>query len=338
MKICFFAARDYKTVKSTFHGTDIKILHDLGHKVNFANSFLQIPSDTDLIFAWWASSGYQAVLRSKLMKKPCVLVSAGFDVCSSKALHDGFEYRPFYHRLLIKWALKNSSKIISVSDEVKKNVFRISGLNSNLIFNCVDTNAYKRDLRIRKENVVLTVGGLAKYKNHELIIKAAPNVLKKYPNAKFVFVGSFGREYDKLKKLAFDLDVAHSVDFAGFVGEKRKLELLNKAKVYVQPSFYESFCVALAEAMSCNLPVIVSNKGAIKEVVADSGIYTSISDSEELAKNIIRLLGSSSLRQKLGNKARKRVVENFSYKVRKEKIRKILEQLTNWDDVRNSVN
>ena len=322
MKVCFFVARDWNIVRSGFYYNDYRILKELGHDVVSANSFRSIPTNVDLIFAWWASSGFPAILKAKLHNIPSVLVAAGFDVCSVPEIRDGFAYHPFHHRLAIRWALRNASKVLAVSKRVQKDVRSIAGVKSELVYNCVDTTQF-RPLHVEKENIIITMGSHRNEKNNQLILNALRVVRKSFPDVKFVFGGNYR---DKRIFAPFKDQVV----LPGFLNERKKVQWFNKSKVYIQPSFFESFGVGIAEAMACGLPVIVSKKGAITEIAGPKGIYVSTDDANQLADRIILLLKNRSIRETLGRYARKRIVDNFSFEARKQKIQEVISQLVDW--------
>ncbi len=194
-----------------------------------------------------------------------------------------------------------------------------------LVYNCIDTEKY-RPMKSKKENIVLAVSHLSKQnierKGINDIVKSIPIVLKKHPKTKFVIIGKKLDGYEELLDLAKSLGVEKNIEFAGFVSEKEKMVLYNKAKVFVSPSEHEGFGVAIAEAMACELPVVVTTKGAITEVVGDAGLYVKFRDVKQIAEAINKLLKNEEFRTHLGKKSRERI-ERFSFEKRKEEIRKI---------------
>jgi len=82
------------------------------------------------------------------------------------------------------------------------------------------------------------------------------------------------------------------------------------------PSYYETFCISVAEAMNYSMPVIVSNIEALCELVdyGKNGIIFKIGDEVELSKCIINLLGDINKSISLGKRARIKVQKNFDPK------------------------
>jgi glycosyltransferase involved in cell wall biosynthesis len=90
----------------------------------------------------------------------------------------------------------------------------------------------------------------------------------------------------------------------------------NLADVFVLPSqpalrWQEQFGYVLVESMACGKPVLSTESGSIAEVVGNAGVLVPPNDYLALSRALERLIGSSSLRQELGTKARSRAEEMF---------------------------
>lgn len=91
-------------------------------------------------------------------------------------------------------------------------------------------------------------------------------------------------------------------------------DALCASDIFVMPSFSESFGMMAVEAMSCGVPVIASNAGALPEHVRppDGGILFKVGDSEELAESISHLLDSQHLRNDISYNGRQIVEEEYT--------------------------
>ena len=169
---------------------------------------------------------------------------------------------------------------------------------------------------------------IVKIKRGEIFIRSIPFVLKNFPEQKFKIIGEKGNAYVRLSQLADKLDISNNIEFTGLIDYSDIPRLLQQAKIYVQISDSETFGLSVAEAMSCGTPVVVSRQGAIPEVVGDCGIYVDHNDPNAVANGIIDLLNKNETeRFNLGLKARRRIVENFTYEQRKENIKQIISAL-----------
>ncbi|MER3514496.1 MAG: glycosyltransferase family 1 protein, partial [Chloroflexota bacterium] len=75
--------------------------------------------------------------------------------------------------------------------------------------------------------------------------------------------------------------------------------MYNGAALHVLPSFYEGFGLPALEAMACGTPTVVSNRGALPEVIGDAGLQANPEDPEDLAAALARGLSDSQLRADL---------------------------------------
>ena len=94
-------------------------------------------------------------------------------------------------------------------------------------------------------------------------------------------------------------------------------------------SLYEGFGLPCAEAMSCGTPVIATRAGALPQIVGDdgAGILVPPADPDALAGAIKRLLSDGSLRQRMGETARKRIEESFSWEIAAKKTLAVYEEV-----------
>lgn len=121
-------------------------------------------------------------------------------------------------------------------------------------------------------------------------------------------------EVERAQALAQELGVAEHVCFAGWVSGDDKLRLLQEADIYVLPSYNEGLPVSILEAMSWGVPVISTRVGGIPELInqGQDGLLIDAGDCEGLAKAILQLAESASVRRAMGATARNRVVTGFS--------------------------
>jgi glycosyltransferase involved in cell wall biosynthesis len=90
--------------------------------------------------------------------------------------------------------------------------------------------------------------------------------------------------------------LAGHVEYRGYVPTEDREALFKGAQALVLPSFEEGFGIPALEAMSAGVPVVVSNRGALPEVVGDAGLFIDPDDAESLAAALERLAGDPELR------------------------------------------
>ena len=191
----------------------------------------------------------------------------------------------------IKWQIqKNLLKfvdhIITISESSKKDIIKIIGIPAEKItVTYLAARKNYKDFNLKKENFVLYIGDINPNKNLLSLFKAIA-LLKE---EKLVLVGKALAESAEIKKEIEILGITDRVTLTGFVGENEKIILLNKAKVYVQPSIYEGFGLPVLEAMACGTPVICGDNSSLPEVAGDAATYVDVTNPSDLADKILNV-------------------------------------------------
>lgn len=196
----------------------------------------------------------------------------------------------------IKWQiqkrrLKSVDAIITISKSAKNDIEKIIGISDQKVFvTYLAAGDNYKNLNYQRENFVLYVGDVNPNKNINTLL----NAMTLLPEYKLVLVGKAFLEPNlseaiAIKKQIKDLELENRVTLTGFVSEEEKIALLNKAKVYVQPSIYEGFGLPVLEAMACGTPVICGRNSSLVEIAGDAATYANIEDSADLADKISKI-------------------------------------------------
>jgi glycosyltransferase involved in cell wall biosynthesis len=162
--------------------------------------------------------------------------------------------------------------------------------------------------------VVLYLGGLKPRKNLSGMLAIWREVVRERPAARLVVAGS-GPLRGSLEREAARLDLSRSVVFTGFVPEAEKVDQYNLADVLLFPSSMEGFGLSVAEAMSCAIPVVTSDRGSLPELVVDGegGFVCDPARSASFTRALLTLLDDPLLRRKFGAANRERIDERFRW-------------------------
>ncbi len=193
----------------------------------------------------------------------------------------------------------------------------------------VDRNSIKAEWGIPADSPVLAaVGRLSPEKGQKIFIMAAQEIIKDYPQTRFMLIGD-GPERQNLEKLIEESGLKEKFVLTGFI--KDTVSLLEIIDVVVQPSFEagESFGLTVVEAMSKAKAVIASDIGCFKEIISDSrdGLLFSVGDHLALADKIRLLLRDPDLRNALGLEARNKVKDNFDIRTTVRKTEEVYKKL-----------
>jgi glycosyltransferase involved in cell wall biosynthesis len=161
---------------------------------------------------------------------------------------------------------------------------------------------------------ILFLSRIDKKKGIDLLLVAFATTLTKHPNTVLVIAGSGDPAYTaSLRKQATDLGIASAVSWPGFVSGIDKANLFRASDIFVLPSYSENFAVAVLEAMSFGLPVVVSeNVGLAEDISSLSAAIIVKSDPESIEAGLDRLLSDPDFAAKLGQRGRSVAHAQFS--------------------------
>ena len=208
--------------------------------------------------------------------------------------------------------------------------------NYRVIYNGVDTKRFKprdkvtnrKKLGISKENRVIgIVAALKAEKNHSMIFHAFKKVLESYPDCLLLLVGDqlygnvnlrgdicdTGKYRSRMNNLIGRLGIN---DRCMFLGNRKDVECIYPAcDVTVLPSVNEGMPNVLLESMACGIPVIATsicdNPHIVQE--GETGFLVELDDVGGMADRLLTLLKNDTLRQEMGQKARKWAMDEFSH-------------------------
>lgn len=146
---------------------------------------------------------------------------------------------------------------------------------------------------------ILFVGTIGPRKNVPTLVNAYRRLIsRRSATPDLILAGAAGpRSSATLSELGFG-PLAGRARHLGYVSDHERQQLYRDASMLVLPSFDEGFGMTALEAMTVGVPVIVSNRGALPEVVGDAGILCDPHDDEGLAEIMERLLDDPALAER----------------------------------------
>lgn len=175
----------------------------------------------------------------------------------------------------------NAASVMCVSRALAEEVRGLYGVPADklsVVYNGVDAARFDQEVDVdevrrscgveRADPVVLFVGRLTWQKGPDLLLDAAPEVLRHVPTARFLFVGD-GDMRSSLEGRAGEAGLFRSVRFLGTRGGSDLVGLFRSADVVCVPSRNEPFGIVVLEAWSARQPVVVTSHGGPREFVRD---------------------------------------------------------------------
>jgi glycosyltransferase involved in cell wall biosynthesis len=187
----------------------------------------------------------------------------------------------------------------------------------------VDTDFYRPAARRDGTPYALTISHLTRdnveRKRLLDVVRTAAEVRNRGSELQFFIVGGREDGAAAVEAEVERLGVRDRVRLVGRVSADEKLRLLQGASVYLQPTQYESFGVAIAEAMACATPVVSTAVGAVPHVVGDTGILLDRgAGAVEMADAVVAAIERTD--GSFGARARERVEALFPVDGRKRAI------------------
>jgi len=144
---------------------------------------------------------------------------------------------------------------------------------------------------------VLFAGTIEPRKNVSGLLNSYGRLLARRPNApRLVIAGRIDASVPDALAAIEQRPLAGHVEYRGYVSSDDRESLYKGAQVFVLPSFDEGFGIPALEAMAAGVPVVVSNRGALPDVVGDAGLLVDPDDPDSLAAALARLLDDADLR------------------------------------------
>lgn len=165
---------------------------------------------------------------------------------------------------------------------------------------------------------ILFCANMHRKKGPHEVLKAAPLVLEKYPDTKFIFVGE-GVELENLKKLCSKMELDSNVEFMGYKKGKEKITIFKKSHIFVYPSYTEGFPVVILEAMAAGMPLITTPVGGLADAFEDGKqgliIKSMLPNPKEVAEKIVTLIENPTLMKKMSENNLREAKEKYDVRI-----------------------
>lgn len=327
MRVCFYAPVKDKQVLDVneFYAQDLRILRSIASQVSIATSPSDLSAPCDLYFVWWWTWAFLPLSVARARRVPSIITGT-FDL-ENPIPGVGYYSRPPHQRALISWALRNASANVFVSE------YEMKGVSSAIVTNrpmfaphVVDASVY-RFSNAPREDFLLTVGHLSQTsivrKGIDVAVAAHGRMVKRGAATELWIAGMPGDGTTHLQELVRAHGAEGRVRFLGRISHEEKIGLMQRCGAYLQPSAFEGFGLAAAEAMACGAPVAAFRSGALPEVLGEGAHYAARRTVTDFVDAIERAVRSPDPEGRL--KAAERIAERCSVARRREVIERAIE-------------
>ncbi len=240
-------------------------------------------------------------------KIPYIITSHGSDVPDYNPDRFGIQHKflkPIWNEIVQK-----AECITSPTDYLKNLILKNSDAkNCEKKIKVIPNGIHPENFDpIKKEKKILVVTRLFERKGVQYVIDAMKNI----KDHELVICGD-GPYKAKLEQQISELNV-NNIHLLGYVSYERLKYEYESSSIFVFPSSAENFPVVLLEAMASGCAIITTNSTGCPEVVGDTALLVMPKSSQDIEKNIIKLINDGAFRNELMVKARKRVENNFTW-------------------------
>lgn len=214
-------------------------------------------------------------------------------------------------RLAVRHALERADRVIVLGKNWQRVIEDFAPAAQTVVVqNAVDVSPQAHDLPPDDRRCIF-VGDLSPQKGVDDLLEAAARDLQD-AELRIIGAGSQNRHHELDARITA-FGARGRIKLLGAIPQHQVQAELRQAALFVLPSYGEGLPVAMLEAMAAGVPVVVSNVGAIPEVVRDGreGFLIQPGDRSALVDRCRRLLRDQSLRRDMGRHARKRICRQF---------------------------
>ena len=247
---------------------DDKEIHLLEFKKNLEEKF-DLES-FDIIHAHYWLSGLVAKQISEELNIPYIFTSHSLGV-----FLEGYNKE----RVDCEKLVMRSSSFITASSQYENNLisenYDIDKKKIKQITPGVDRKVFVLDENIKRENILLSIGRIQEQKRQLDVLKFLDNFRKIDSNFLCYFVGGpsgkSGDDYlNQLKDNVKELNLESNTEFLGNLTQIKIKELMNRSKLLIHTSHFETFGLVAIEANAMGLPVLTTNQGPLSEIIENN--------------------------------------------------------------------
>lgn len=286
--------------------------------------------DPDFLYERYRLYGISGVILARKLKKPLVLEVNGPEVWVAthwgklffKKLANWFEQYAFQKADLITVVSKTLKKqLIDLKVPVEKIIVNPNGVNPDIFKPQVNRAAVIKKLNLKNKTTVGFIGTFGLWHGTDILAKTIPQVIAKNPKITFLLIGE-GKLKPQIEAEIKAQKLESHVIFLGQIPHPEVPQYLAACDILVSPhvpnkdgSEFFGSPTKLFEYMAMEKGIVASRLGQIGEVLENNqtALLVEPENVNDLTQAILKLAANSDLRKKLGQNARQKVINNYTW-------------------------
>lgn len=319
-----FIQKDYDLLSKHF---EVKLIKHIFTKDDLKGTVINLAQMVngvlwaDLTYSWFAGThAFFALCLAKIFRKKSIVIVGGFEVACVPEI----EYGPMLNpksltARMTKLVLNRTDMVITCSKSSAKEAveFIADSKCVKFIYPGIEPDRYTTTNK-KDSELIITVAHISDRQVTRKSLDVFVQCSKLLPDMKFVLIGKhIDNSIDYLKSIG-----GQNIEFPGYVSDDELINWYQRAKVYVQVSAHEGFGISLAEAMLYECIPVVTKRGAIPEVVGETGYYVPYKDVKATSEAI-----KIALKSDKGKDSKERIKNLFSIEKRDRELVKTINQV-----------
>ena len=246
----------------------------------------------DLFFSFWGyPSGAIAVVFSKIVNRPSIVILLGGESSSLPQINYGLMRYPIT-RSIILWTCRRCTRLITLTKYQAENLFKYGMRREvEVIPMGCDSEIFKPTIKERSAQLkIIHVGNLNPVKDQKTLIDSFALICKSI-DATLRIIGPDFRN-GELQNYAEYIGINHKVDFIGAMPYTKIVENLQWADCFILTSLSEGQNNSIMEAMTCGLLPMSTKVGLMADLNEEYGIVVDIGDYKSLSEKTISLFNN----------------------------------------------
>jgi mannosylfructose-phosphate synthase len=297
----------------------------------------------DLFHGHYVDAGIVTIDVAKAFDKPAFFTTHSIGAWKREKMGgdpDEMEEKyKFKHRISEELRIFKTVTALTVTTELqRKKIEQLYGFTSDnivVISPGVNIHTFQPLLRGEEkkdtglpEHYIFCLSRIDANKGHDLLLKAFDIVRRQIPDINLVIGGGSPKPqktelevFATIRKIIDERRMQDAVRLVGYIPDEKLVASYQNALLFALPSIFEPFGMAALEAMACNVPVIASKYGGIRNVIQSgkNGLLVDPKNSEEFARAMFTILNDQKIAARFGKEGRKTIHKHFSWEVIAEK-------------------